>query len=397
MGLSAINLIDLVIVAAFVIGLTNGFQRGFWLSLAQYTGLLLGVVAGAAAARPVLDYLQISNSTARPLGAVLVLVIGGSLGSSIGFAAGEPIRRRILKTGVHLSTDSIVGAALSGLVVLIMCWFLGLSFSRGPSEQIAQQIQRSNVLHALDTLAPRPPAFLASVQEVLSGVEFPPVFAGLEPALPSPLPIPTAVNTAAVATTEQSVVKVSSLGCGGLVTGSGFPVGPGLIVTNAHVVSGTADHSIITPEGRQFKATVVFFDPERDVAVLYARGYSAAGLTLTKGARGTKGAVIGYPGGGSETVVPAVVDGVISAQGRDIYNQALVTREVFVIQASVRPGNSGGPLVDLQGRVIGLVFATSAADSTQAYALTVNEISADLDAAQANPQPQDTSGFACAA
>jgi len=397
MGSSVVNLIDIVIVAAFVIGIANGYQRGFWLSLAQYLGLLLGVVAGAAAAKPVLNYLQISNSTARPLGAVLVLVIGGSLGSSIGFAAGEPIRRRILHAGVHTSTDSLAGAALSGVAVLAMCWFLGISFSRGPSAQIAQQIQRSEVLRVLDSVAPRPPAFMASVQQVLSGVAFPPVFAGLEASPPSPLPIPTAANTAAVSRAALSVVKVSSLGCGGLVTGSGFPVGRGYIVTNAHVVSGTTSHSIITSQGRQMKATVVFFDSERDVAVLYAPDFAAQALPFAPGARGTKGAVIGYPGGGAEAVVPAIVDGEITPQGRDIYNQALVTRDVYVIQASVHPGNSGGPLVDLQGGVVGLVFATSASDPTQAYALTDSEIAPDVNYALSNPQPQDTSQFACAA
>jgi S1-C subfamily serine protease len=392
-----INLIDLVIVIATLIGVANGYRRGFWLSLAQYFGLLLGVLLGAAAAQPVLDYLRINNESARPLGAVLVLVIGGSLGSSIGFAAGEPIRRKILRTGVHTAVDSIAGAALSAIAVLIMCWFLGLSFSRGPSPEIAQQIQRSIVLRNLDAVAPRPPALLASVEGILSGVAFPPVFAGLEPSLPAALPVPTSINTAGVNNAEQSVVKVSSLGCGGLVTGSGFPVAPGYIVTNAHVVSGTSAHEIVTPTGRELKATVVFFDPERDIAVLYVPGYTAPALELAAGSRGSKGAVIGYPGGGSERAVPAVVDGTISAEGRDIYNQNLVTRQIFVMQASVHPGNSGGPLIDLQGNVLGLVFATSASDPNQAYALTDDEISSDIHDALSKPSPKDTSSYACAA
>src|SRR5438128_11667327 len=234
-----INLIDVLIVVAALVGLANGYRRGFWLSLAQYLGLLIGVMLGAASARYVLDYLAINNASARPLGAVLVLVIGGSLGSSIGFAVGEPIRRQILRTGVHTSTDSVAGAALSAFAVLVMRWCLGLSFSRGPSPEIAQQRHRSALLHGLDTLAPRPPPFLASVEQVLSGVQFPPVFAGLEPTLPGALPIPTSIDTPGGNHAAQSVVKVASLGCRGLVTGSGFPVGNGYVVTNAHVVSGT--------------------------------------------------------------------------------------------------------------------------------------------------------------
>jgi S1-C subfamily serine protease len=392
------DLVDLVILAATLIGIANGYRRGFWLSAAQYAGLVAGVLLGAAAATPVLNYLEIHNPGARPLGAALVLVIGGSLGSSIGFAAGEPIRRRILRAGVHTATDSIGGAALSVVAVLTMCWFLGLSFSRGPSAEIAQQIQRSVVLQTLDNAAPRPPAFLASVEGILSGVNFSPVFAGLEPgSLPAPLPIPVAVDTVEVKRAAESVVKVAGFGCGGMVTGSGFPVGPGYIVTNAHVVSGTSGHSIQSPGGDLLDATVVFFDPERDVAVLYVPGYTGTPLNFGTANRGTKGAVIGYPGGGAEQTAPAIVDGEVPAEGRDIYNASLVTRQILVIQARVRPGNSGGPLVDLGGHVMGLVFATSAGDPNQAYALSDGEISGDINQAQAHPTPTDTSGYSCAA
>jgi S1-C subfamily serine protease len=392
------DLVDLVILVATLIGLANGYRRGFWLSAAQYAGLVGGVVLGAAAATPVLNYLGIHNPSARPLGAALVLVIGGSLGSSIGFAAGEPIRRRILGAGVHTATDSMAGAALSVVTVLTMCWFLGVSFSRGPSTEIAQQIQRSVILHTLDSAAPRPPAFLASVEGILSGVNFSPVFAGLEPgSLPAPLPIPASVDTAGVKLAAQSVVKVAGFGCGGMVTGSGFPVGRAYIVTNAHVVSGTSGHTIQTPGGTELQATVVFFDPERDVAVLYAPGYRGTPLTFGTANRGTASAVIGYPGGGPEQTSAAVVDGEVSAEGRDIYNSNLVTRQILVIQARVRPGNSGGPLVDLNGQVIGLVFATSAGDPNQAYALTDGEISNDIKDAQSHPTPTDTSAYACAA
>lgn len=392
-----INLIDILILIAAIIGLANGYRRGFWLSSAQYVGLLVGVLLGAATAKYVLDYLSINNPTARPLGAVLVLVIGGSLGSSIGFAIGEPIRRNILRTGIHTSTDSVAGAALSAFAVLVMCWFLGLSFSRGPVPEIAQQIQRSVLLRGLDSVAPRPPAFLASVESVLAGVQFPSVFAGLEPTLPGPLSVPASVDTPGVNHAAQVVVKVSSLGCGGIVTGSGFPVGGGYVVTNAHVVSGTSSHTIITPNSTTMRATVVFFDSERDVAVLYVAGFNEPGLTFGPADRGTKAAVIGYPGGGQEKTVPAVVDGQVAAQGRDIYNQNLVTRQIYVMQASVHPGNSGGPLVDLQGRVLGVVFATSASDSNQAYALTDEEIQPDIRDAEANPTPRDTSHYECAA
>jgi S1-C subfamily serine protease len=235
------------------------------------------------------------------------------------------------------------------------------------------------------------------VQGILAGVSFPPVFAGLEPALPSPLPLPASVDFPGVAHAAQAVVKVTGLGCGGLVTGSGFPVGTGYVVTNAHVVSGTKTHTIVTPGDAHLNGTVVYFDPDRDVAVLYVPELKTAPLIFGPAARGTKGAVIGYPGGGQQRTSPAIVDGRITAEGRDIYNSKLVTRQIFVIEASVRPGNSGGPLVDTEGKVLGLVFATSASVPTQAYALTDDEIEGDIRYAVSHPAPRDTSGYACAA
>jgi uncharacterized membrane protein required for colicin V production len=385
-----------VIVGATIVGVANGFSRGFWLSLAQYVGLLIGVLAGATAAPGLLDVLQISSPVARPLGAVLVLIIGGSLGSSVGFALGQPIRQKILKERVHTVTDSAAGAALSAVAVLAMCWFLGLSFSRGPSPDLAYMLQRSTVLHALDSVAPRPPGFLARVEGMLSGVSFPPVFATLDPTIGA-LPIPSSVNTPGISHAASLTVKVVSNGCGGLVTGSGFPIGNQLIITNAHVVSGTTNHRIQTPDGTVLGATVVYFDPEVDVAILRVPGYAAPALQFGQGGRGTEGAVIGYPGGGPESVEPAVVDGAINADGRDIYNSNEVTRQIFVLQSHVRPGNSGGPLVDMEGRVLGLVFATSASQPDQAYALTDDQIAGDIQKGSQSNSNINTAQYACAA
>lgn len=118
-------------MAATLVGLANGFRRVFWLSTTQYLGLLAGVLLGAAVAKPLLDDIGINGPSARSMGAVLVLIVGGSLGSSIGYAVGEPIRRNILRTGIHTSTDSVDGAALSTIAVLAMFWFLVSGDPRG--------------------------------------------------------------------------------------------------------------------------------------------------------------------------------------------------------------------------------------------------------------------------
>jgi S1-C subfamily serine protease len=191
-------------------------------------------------------------------------------------------------------------------------------------------------------------------------------------------------------------VKVESRGCGGIVTGSGYPVAPHYLVTNAHVVSGTAGTTVSQEGGRKSAARVVIFDPDRDIAVLYTPQLNLDPLSSADPQRGTQGAVIGYPGGGHEQTQPAVVSASITAQGRDIYDQKLVERQVVVVSAQVRPGNSGGPLVDLKGRVLGLVFAASSSSPDQAYALSNGQVDADVQKAVGHTAAIDTHEFACA-
>ncbi|HEY5477105.1 MAG TPA: trypsin-like peptidase domain-containing protein, partial [Tepidiformaceae bacterium] len=116
-----------------------------------------------------------------------------------------------------------------------------------------------------------------------------------------------------------------------------------------------------------------------DLAVVSVQGLNLAPLTPGSASRGTAGAAIGYPGGGPLTVVPAIVDGSLSAQGRDIFDQDLVTRQILVIEADVRPGDSGGPLVDSEGRLLGVVYAASTSQAGRGYALSLTEIQPILD------------------
>ena len=393
--LIAINLIDLVILIALLIGGVNGYQRGIWLSAAQYTGLVVGVVLGAALAPAASDALGIGDPGLRRLAAVMVLIVGGSLGSSIGYAAAAAARGRLAPTPSE--AEHITGAIFSGIAVISVSWFLGLTFDRGPVPQVSQLIQQSLILQRLDAIAPRPPGFLSRVEATLADAPFPQAFAVLNPTLPGPLPLPTQIDTPGIRAAESTTYRVSGRGCSGIVTGTAFPISPDHLVTNAHVVSGTAGTSLSQDNPRfGTPADVVLFDPERDVAILYVRGGHYRVAPGGTAQRGTQGAVIGYPEGGPEEAGAAVVDGSLQARGRDIYTQNVVDRQIYVLGASVRPGNSGGPLLDLEGRVLGLVFAASSTNPDQAYALTNDEIAGDVQVGAGRTARIDTSQYQCA-
>src|SRR2546422_4942805 len=346
------TIIDLVIAIAVIFAISSGYRRGFWLSLAQYVGLVVGVVVGAALAPVLMDALNLSNPTARSLGAVMVLIVLGTVGSSVGYWVGEPIRLRVIAHPQSGRIDSLGGAIFSTVAVLSVSWFLGLSLARVPSPQVSSAIQRSAVLRTLDAIAPRPPGFLARVQTIIAGVNFPSAFSGLEPLAPSPQPLPNSINTPGVQAAQAETLKIQGFGCGGIVFGSGFPGGPSLVVTNAPVLAGTPGTTVRNNAGRSLSARVVLFDPGRDVAILYVPRLAVAPLNEAGARPGTQGAAIGDPGGGSETAQPAVVNYEVQAKGRDIYGENLVVRSIWGTQAKVQPGNSGGPLADLNGKVL---------------------------------------------
>jgi S1-C subfamily serine protease len=380
------TLIDLFILVAMVFAISSGYRRGFWLSLAQYAGLVLGVVVGAALSPLVMSALNLTGTAVRSLVAIMILIVTGTIGSSIGFWVGEPIRLRLLARPQSGRADSIGGAIFSAVAVLSVSWFLGLSLARIPSPALSAAIQRSAILRTLDAIAPRPPAFLAQVQGIIAGVNFPSAFSGLEPT-PSALPLPASIDTAGIRNAEAATLRIQGFGCGGIVFGSGFPVGQGMVLTNAHVVAGTRGTTVQSSGGANFGARVVLFDPERDVAILYVPRLAAAALPQAAADSGTQGAAIGYPGGGNEKASAAVIDGQVLARGRDIYGQNLVDRHIWIAEADVQPGNSGGPLVDLNGNVVGVIFAASTSNQGQAYALTDAEVQPDVNAAQGQTQP----------
>jgi S1-C subfamily serine protease len=222
-------------------------------------------------------------------------------------------------------------------------------------------------------------AVQAAAALVLAGLASASIVSG---AAAAPQVVPDA---AAIQASAMDTVQVVATGCGGHRYGSGFAISTTQIVTNAHVVAGT-EYVSVKIQGRQATATVVLFDPSRDVAVLSVP--AALNLHALKSSNGNDSSVaaIGYPGGGAETITAGVVDSPQVIEVPDIYGNHVAGHQVWVAHANLHPGNSGGPLVNSQGAVMGLVFAGSTTDTRVAYAMTNNEIRSDLMAAQGRTQ-----------
>jgi S1-C subfamily serine protease len=372
------DLLDAIIVLLVLGALASGWRRGLtWVGLSLF-GLVLGLVIGALLAPPIARRFADHQPEAQSLIGTGVFLAVVAIVQGLGTAAGYWARSATIRTQ-FARVDSWLGSVLAALGIMAGAWYLGLVFANSQWVPLDRQIRDSAILRTLDGFAPRPPAFLASIEQLLRGSSFPNPFATLAPDILPPVQIPQAVDTPGIHNAASVTSKVLAYGCG-VEAGSSFPLGSDYMVTNAHVVAGSQRVEVERPDGRSFPATVVLFDPEVDVAVLRVPGIGFGALPLISAdpSRGTEGAVIGYPGGGGEQAVPMAVRGTETAQGRDIYGAGLVQRRIEVLAAHVIPGNSGGPAVDRNGNVIGLVFAASTVDPTEGYALTIGQISGDL-------------------
>ncbi len=388
------NLVDLVIILALCYAAVMGYRRGLTYSLFSLLGLALGLAVGSWVAATVPPLIHGYSATVRSAIAIALVLAFAFLGDALGGVIGARLRVTTLRS--HMGKlDSVAGIGWGMVVVLAVTWYLGLLFDQGPIQPLAAQIQSSTILRQLDRDLPQGPAWLGDLQHLFTALPFPQVFANLVPPLPGPVTLPgNLAGDAAITQVARETVKVVSSGCGGLIEGSGFPVTSDVIATNAHVVAGGHGTTILVPgKTAELPARVILFDPQTDLALLLVPGLDLTPLSFsTSGPRGTQGAVVGYPGGGFEQVVPGAIRGQIQAVGRDIYSQGLVNRQIYVLQASVIPGNSGGPFVNLKGQVLGIVFARSTATPDEGYALTAGQVATEISHGQSNTAAVSTEG-----
>jgi len=378
--------IDLLLLVVLALAALSGWRRGFAMVLLGYLGLLIGLALGAWAATRVALLVADGSSSRRLLVAVVVFFLVAAACHAIGNLVGMRLRSALAGRWTG-RVDAVGGAVIATLVAAVAVWFIALTLSNVPFSPFARAVNESGVLRTFDRYAPRPPAALAQLRGLLARSPFPEAFANLRPPVVSGAP-PPAANTAGVKRASAATVQIQSRGCGGLLFGSGFPVERDLVVTNAHVVAGAGSHRVITRDGTGVGARVVYFDPDHDLALLSAPGLPVRPLTLAGAARnGQRGAVIGYPGGGPQEIVGARVVLRTQPQAPDIYSGTGVRRDIYVLQSRVRKGDSGGPVVDLSGRPLGVVFAASTLERNESYALTNAEVRRALNRAGGNQRP----------
>ena len=384
------NVIDLLIIVLLAGAVTRGFGEGFVHQLCSSFGFFGGLWLGVVVVEPHVTGLVADAVT--KLAVSLLATIGVALiGLIIGEMAGIALKRFVHLQYIVDKADNVLGAFLACVAVLAMVWLTAGAVTSLRASDGQRLVRGAAIVRLLRSDLPPAPNIIASVARFLAPNGFPDVFIGNEPTLnQAVLPTPTALQ-AAVDRDKASVVKIEGEGCGGIVAGSGFIVGDGFVATNAHVVAGIKNPVILDANGTHH-ATAVWFDPNLDFAVL--RTSHLAGAPLVFNAQtiksGTPGGVLGYPGGGNFQANSAAVTDEFTALGRNIYGQGQTSRDVYAVQSTIVPGNSGGPLVDLEGQVIGVVFATSTTYDHVGYVLSLTAVLHEIGQAKASNTPVDT-------
>jgi S1-C subfamily serine protease len=372
-----VNVLDVVVVAATAAAGYFGYRLGFVARVASWVGLAIGVTLAVAFVDDVLDTLSSQPSATRLLVALAFFLFLASAGQALGFAVGIALRRRLpARAGVH-RIDRIGGAVVGVLGVLVAVWLLVPALTSA-SGWPARAARDSQIVRAINRYAPDPPPQAERLGRSVAEGPFPEVFSRLNGPGDVGTPPTKALAPDVAARVASSTVRVEGEACDQIQAGSGWVAGPDLVVTNAHAVAGERNTHVETSDGRRLAATVVAFDPGRDVAVLRIRNLRLFALPRADGRDGVAGAVFGYPGGGPLVISPARIAETVNAAGTDIYRTGRTRRQVFVIAAELAPGDSGGPLVDQAGRVVGVAFAIDPGQDATAYALTRAEVDAVL-------------------
>jgi S1-C subfamily serine protease len=360
----------------------SGYRQGFLVGLLSFAGFLGGGALGAKYANSLHSNLHVGIDPA--LFGLLVVVVFAVLGQLLATVIAAMLRRELQWQPLR-TLDSIGGGAVSVISVLLVAWLVGTALAHASSSpnSISREVRHSTVLRGVDSLMPSSArTWFSSFRRLLNQNGLPEVFGGIgpDPITSAAPPNPKLAHSRAVQLAAPAVVKVKGVAtsCSRQLEGSGFVYAPNRVMTNAHVVAGVESPVVFTDNRQQFRARVVLFDPERDIAVLDVPGLNAAPLSFDGSlSHGQDAVVLGYPEDGPFSAVAARVRSVENARGPDIYQNRQVTREIYSLYTSIHPGNSGGPLLARNGQVAGVVFAAAVDSAHTGYALTASEVAGD--------------------
>jgi S1-C subfamily serine protease len=345
--------LDWIIVAFACILALFGFRQGFIVGVLSFGGFALGAFLGTRLA-PLLLPRGAASPYAPAFGLIGALFVGAILATRLE-GLGFRLRRTLIVPGMGL-LDGLLGAFLTAALGLAIVWIAAAVAAQTPGQsRLRLDLQRSAILRTLNEVLPPSGGIL----DALARLDPLPSITG--PSANVAPPQPQIARTAGVARASRSVVRVDGTACGLAIEGSGWVAAPGIVVTNAHVVAGEQDTTVqVGGRSPSLPSQAIEFDPADDIAVLRVPDLDVPSLVLApEPASGTPGAILGYPENGPFDVQPARVGRTQTVLTQDAYGRGPVSRLLTPLRGLVRPGNSGGPLVDVDGRVLTTVFAAT--------------------------------------
>jgi S1-C subfamily serine protease len=388
-----VNWVDVIVLLVALGAVVVGARQGMVTALASLSGVLIGLLLAFQVAPVLVERFNSPVTKVAFTLAIMMLLV--ALGETLGMVLGRAARNRMHVESVR-QVDTVLGTVVLGVAALMVAWMVALPLASAEFPGLASAVRRSTVLGAVDKVMPEAARELpAELRRQLHSSGFPDV---LSPFSPTPVrevapPDPALQASPVVQQLRSSVLKVRgrAASCSRALEGTGFVVAPERVITNAHVVAGTDLVEVEAGGGRR-TGTVVLYDPDTDVAVLAVPGLRAEPLSFAAAdaVPGASAIVLGYPLDGPYRASEARVRERIQLRGPDIYEAHTVQRDVYTVRAVVQSGNSGGPLVDPQGRVLGVVFGAAVDDDDTGFVLTGDEVADEVAAAPRSADAVDT-------